>query len=66
VIKEAAADSSGVSNTVIGEGEQSQGGSTLNKNEGTIKIDVKTKEGFKDLIRWQMRIYDLNYDFESD
>jgi hypothetical protein len=55
-----------VSNTVIGEGEQSQGGSTLNKNEGTIKIDVKTKEGFKDLIRWQMRIYDLNYDFESD
>jgi hypothetical protein len=66
VIKEAAADSSGVSNTVIGEGEHSQGGSTLNKNDGTIKIDVKTKEGFKDLIRWQMRIFDLNYEFESD
>jgi hypothetical protein len=66
VIKEAAADSSGVSNTVIGEGEQSQGASTMNKNEATIKIDVKTKEGFKDLIRWQMRIFDLNYDFESD
>lgn len=58
-----------MSNTVIGEGEQSQGGggSTFNnKNDGTIKIDVKTKEGFKDLIRWQMRIFDLNYDFESD
>ena len=34
--------------------------------DGTFKIDVRTKEGFKDLIRWQMRIFDLNYDFETD
>jgi hypothetical protein len=34
--------------------------------DGTFKIDVRTKEGFKDLIRWQMRQFDLNYDFETD
>ena len=32
----------------------------------TMKIDVRTKEGFKDLIRFQMRIFDSNYDFETD
>ena len=29
-------------------------------------IDVRTKEGFKDLLRFQMRIFDTNYDFETD
>lgn len=55
VIKEAAADSSGVSNTVIGEGEQSMLSSMparAGEEDGKIKIDVRTKEGFKDLIRW--------------
>lgn len=51
VIKEAAADSSGVSNTVVGEGESFQS-SHMGTKDGTFKIDVRTKEGFKDLIRW--------------
>lgn len=31
-----------------------------------MKIDVRTKEGFKDLMRFQLRIYDYNYDFNED
>ena len=27
---------------------------------------MKTKEGFKELMRFQMRIFDQNYDFEND
>jgi hypothetical protein len=51
VIKEA--DSSGVSNTVVGEGDSLQSSMPQRASkEGPIKIDVKTKEGFKDLIRW--------------
>ena len=34
--------------------------------DNTLQIDVRTKEGFKDLVRWQMRIFDCNYDFETD
>eukprot|EP00347_Sterkiella_histriomuscorum_P022347 403330799 len=37
-----------------------------NKKSNEIKIDVKTKQGFKDLMRFQMRIFDQNYDFERD
>jgi hypothetical protein len=36
------------------------------KNLPDIKIDVKTKQGFKDLLRFQMRIFDQNYDFDRD
>lgn len=30
------------------------------------EFDVSTKEGFRELMRFQMRIFDSNYDFESD
>lgn len=29
-------------------------------------FDVSTKEGFQQLFRFQMRIFDQNYDFEAD
>jgi len=32
----------------------------------SLHIDVRTKEGFKDLVRFQMRIFDCNYDFQLD
>jgi hypothetical protein len=50
VIKEA--ESSGISNTVVGEGESLIESMPVKKKEAPIKIDVQTKEGFKDLIRW--------------
>jgi len=31
-----------------------------------MHIDVKTKQGFKDLLRFQLRIFDQNYDFDKD
>jgi hypothetical protein len=41
--------------------------STLSSQKSdNLQIDVRTKEGFKDLIRFQMRIFDCNYDFEED
>ena len=30
------------------------------------QFDVSTKEGFKELMRFQMRIFEHNYDFEND
>ena len=30
------------------------------------QFDVSTKFGFKQLMRFQMRIFDQNYDFEQD
>lgn len=30
------------------------------------EFDVKSKEGFKELMRFQLRIYDANYNFRED
>jgi hypothetical protein len=30
------------------------------------QFDVSSKDGFKELLRFQMRIYDQNYNFETD
>ena len=30
------------------------------------QFDVSTKQGFKELMRFQMRIFDQNYDFDQD
>ena len=32
----------------------------------TIMEDMSTKEGFKELLRFQMRVFDQHYDFHKD
>ena len=36
------------------------------KNEEFKMLDVSTREGFNDLLSFQLRIFDSNYDFDQD
>lgn len=47
-------------------GKDSSAAVAAKKNLVIPEFDVKSKEGFKDLMRFQLRIYDSHYDFRED
>lgn len=51
---------------IVDENELEEEKSEENDNKNNIKFDVSSKEGFKELLRFQMRIFDQNYDFDQD
>ena len=46
--------------------EQKEGEQEQPNKLATIMEDMSTKEGFKELLRFQMRVFDQHYDFHKD